>query len=157
MQRGLGDFSLVCLGIRMNTEFIACSTVLWCVATYWLGGQELPLVNRGFKWIRRYLLPIGVFLGFLALKILYWKVVVACIFLGAALHLGYQNKVWKYALIGFCVAIPRLILGFHWTFFLPVIFHTLFGYLSLRDNKFRWGYVALLMGSAIGICYLSAT
>ena len=141
---------------NMNSEFISCLTVLWCSVTYWLGGQELPLIGRGYKWIRRFGLPIGLFIGLCILGAVWWKAAIACTLLSAALHIGYQNRVWKYTASAICMAGPSLILGWHWTLVLPITYHTAYGAISLRDNKFRWVYVGLLMGIGIGICYVSA-
>ena len=136
------------------SEFLAALAVLWCALTYWLGGQELPFVNRGYKWLRRFVLPGGLVIFTLALGAPWWKALLACAGLCGALHLGYQNKVWKYAMTGALMGLPSLILGLWWTAALPALFHTVFGIVSLKDNRFRWGaYVGVLVGASIGIAY----
>jgi len=137
-------------------EFVSALTVLWCSITYWLGGQEIPGLDRGYKWIRRFGLPAGLCLGLIILGATWWKVLIACVLLSAALHVGYQAKVWKYTFSAALMAAPSLILGFHWTIVLPITYHTAYGVISLRDNKFRWAYVGLLMGVGIGIAYTCA-
>lgn len=140
----------------MPHEFIAALTVLWCAVTYWLGGQEIPGLNRGFKWIRRYLLPAGLWMGLLLLGAIWWRGLLACVGLSMALHLGYGSSVVRYFLSGVAMALPSLIIGFHWTVVLPITYHTIYGMISLKDNKFRWAYVGLLMGVGLGIAYTTA-
>jgi len=137
-------------------EFIAASAVLWCSVTYWLGGQEIPIAKRGFKWIRRFVMPAGLAVFLMVLGAVWWKALLACALLSAATHIGYQSKLWKYTFSAVCMAAPSLILGFHWTVVLPITYHTAYGAISLHDNKFRWAYVGLLMGTGIGIAYVSA-
>jgi len=134
-------------------EFISALIVLWCAATYWLGGQEIPWTGRGYKWIRRFVLPVGLFIGLLFLGAVWWKAGLACGLLCGALHPGYQAKLWKYALTGVAMGAPSLIFGLHWTAALPMIFHTVFGFISLKQNPFSWSFVAILVGVSIGISY----
>lgn len=140
----------------MNNEFISALIIIWCSVNYWLGGQEIPWTHKGYKAIRRFFMPAGLCLGLTILGAEYWRAIAACSLLCAATHIGYQNKWWKFALTAIAMALPSLILGFRWTIILPVLHHTIYGFISLRDNRFRWGYVGLLMGIAIGICYICA-
>jgi len=140
-------------------EFIAASGVLWCIITYWLGGQEIPFINQGFKWIRRFAMPIGMFfiLWYLGSPVILGAIACALLCLGT--HLGYRNKVWLYALTGLAMGLPALLLSqFTLTSLLisliPCLVHTGLGYLSLRLNKFSWSFVALAMGWAIGVTYV---
>lgn len=138
-------------------EFAQALTVLWCSVTYWLGGQELPFVKRGFKQIRRYGLPIGLMLALWYMGADRDKACLACIGLSVALHIGYQSSLAKYAVTGSVMALPSLILGPSWALWLPVLCHPGLGYASLKDNRFKWAFVALLQGASIGICYLLAS
>jgi len=135
------------------SEFIISCAVIFCGVSYWLGGQEIPWTKRGYKWLRRFLLPIGLFIFLIVLGAIWWKALIACVGLSAALHLGYQSSLIKYALCGLAYGLPALIFGFQWTIFLPAAFHTLFGSISLRDNNFKWSYIAILEGISIGVCY----
>lgn len=137
-------------------EWKAAWTVLWCTVTYWLGGQEFPMFGRGFKWIRRFLLPVGLFVGLVMLGAAWPKAALACAGLSMALHLGYGSNVARYALAGLAMGLPSLLLGWHWTAVLPMAFHVGYGWISLKDDKFRWAYVGLLMGVGIGIAYTCA-
>lgn len=130
--------------------------VLYCAITYWLGGQTLPYFNRGYKWIRRYALPIGLLIYLITQGNSVPQSIIACVGLSIALHIGYGDKIAMYALTGLLMGIPAAVLypSFSWLIFLPCAVHTFFGYLSLRINKFGWAYVALLTGASIGIAYI---
>lgn len=140
-------------------EFISATATLWCITTYWLGGQEIPGIKRGYKWIRRFALPGGLATSLLMLHAPWYLVLLSCSLLCAALHLGYQTHLWKYAVTGLAIGVPALVLG---TFqldqilmvLLPCIMHTVLGWLSKRNNKFGWAWVALAMGWSIGVAYV---
>lgn len=134
------------------TEWSQALMVLWCAFTYWLGGQEIPGLFRGFKAVRRYLMPVGMF-GLLYNQAPLLSLIFALLTLSLALHIGYQNKLWKFLLTGALFSLPSLLLGCSVGILLPPLFHTLFGAISLRDNKFKWAYVGILTGASIGICY----
>ena len=135
------------------TEIVQVLAVVWCGITYWLGGQQLPYFNRGFKAIRRFILPIGLFVFLLILGSVWWKSAIACVLLSGALHMGYGTSLLRYAVAGLLMALPSLILGWHLVILLPILSHTLFGYWSLRDNNFRWALVGLLQGISVGLAY----
>jgi hypothetical protein len=141
------------------TEFISAIGVLWCSITYWAGGQELPFFNRGFKWIRRYAMPLGLCAVLIWLGAIWWKAVLACLGLSAATHIGYQDKWYKFTLTGLAMGAPAFILSFpdfNWLVGLPCSYHTAYGLISLKNNRFQWAWVALLMGTGIGIAYISS-
>ena len=134
-------------------EFLSASAVITSSLLYWLGGQEIPIVNRGYLFVRRYVLPI-VLAGFLiATGGLWWKVIIACTLLCGSLHLGYKSSLWRYALTGLLMGLPSLIISKSFYCVIPCLTHTLFGYISLKNNRFKWAYVAIIQGLAIGICY----
>lgn len=143
-------------------EVVGGVAVLWCAMTYWLGGQELPGLNRGFKWIRRFAMPLGLFFALLVLSSertlqssLHIGLCMAL--LSGACHFGYQASVWKYALVGLLLGLPAVVLLHpHWTSLLPCVFHAGFGIVSLKDNKFGWSMVAILTGTSIGIAYVTS-
>lgn len=140
-------------------EFIGASAVLWCIACYWLGGQEIPFINQGFKWIRRFMLPIGLGTCLVILGSPVTLVLLAMSLLVLGLSLGYQNRIWKYFLTGLVMGLPALMLGRFSSFNLlivltPCLVHTGLGWLSLKLNRFQWSWVALVMGWAIGVAYV---
>jgi len=127
--------------------------IIWCSLTYWLGGQTLPYFNRGFKWLRRYLLPIGLCTFLITQGSSPIHSIIACVGLSISFHIGYGDKLAMYALSGLMMGLPSVALGNTWFALLPCLFHTVFGYLSLKFNSFNWAYVALLVGASIGITY----
>lgn len=141
------------------SEFNKCLIVLWCAIHYWLGGQELPFFGRGFKMARRYIMPLGLWIMLLAFtpksggNPVVLKASLACLALSLATHLGYKASLLRYAVVGLALGVGSLIIKPYWTFLLPCVFHTALGYASLRDNRFQWGYVAILTGASIGIAY----
>jgi hypothetical protein len=144
----------------MNREFVAATAVGWCILCYWLGGQEIPGLKRGYKWIRRFGLPAGLCIGLLALKPEAWYLVApACGLLCGALHLGYNTNLWLLPLTGLAMGAPALMLG---TFTVaqlvwavcPALMHLGLGLISRHDNKFVWALVALAMGYVIGVAYV---
>ena len=142
-------------------EFLSALAVLFCSTCYFLGGQENPWTKKGFgKWIRRYVLPAGLCIFLIALDAPWWKACLSCVGLSGALHIGYQNKIWKFAASGLLMGLPAIILcrpNSNWMVFLPMIFHTIFGAISLKWNRFMWGaFVGTLMGTGISIAYLSS-
>lgn len=136
------------------TEFISSLAILFTSATYFLGGQELPYFNRGFKWIRRFLLPLGLFLFMVYLGGHFASSLVSCLLLSVALHLGYQDKLYKFFWTGLLMGLPSILIGFYWTAFLPAVAHTLFGWISFKDNNFKHAWTGLAVGFCVGIAYL---
>jgi len=140
-------------------EFITGLTVVLCGLFYWLGGQEVPWTRRGYKWIRRFVLPVVLCVALIYLGAAWHKALAACSGLCVALHVGYQTHLWKYAItgafMGACALIVSPQIDLRWLItLLPAVFHTGFGLLSLKDNKFGWAIVAVLMGVSIGTVYL---
>lgn len=155
------------------SEFLSALTLFWCSITYWMGGQGFPKRGlswlkseswasdntEGRKWIRRFLLPIGLCIFLVALGAVWWKAALACSLLCAALHLGYGSEWQMFASTGFLMGLPAEILCWpqlNWMILLPCAFHTGYGLLSLKFNRFQWAWVAQLMGFAIAIAYLSS-
>lgn len=144
----------------MHKEFIGASTILWCIVTYWAGGQQLPVLGKGFKWIRRFGLPIGLFIGLAWLRPDIWYLaLLACTLLCGALHLGYNTNLWLLPVTGLAMGAPALVLGGFgaWEIgvaCLPMLVHTIAGLLSRTSNRFGWSWVALAMGWAIGVAYV---
>lgn len=141
------------------TELYQSLAVIWCSVTYWLGGFEIPWTKRGYKVIRRYIMPAGLCVFLILLGALWWKAFFSCVLLSGATHVGYQNKWWKFALVGFLFSVPALILSwptFNWMAFFPFTYHLAYGIISLRFNRFSWSFVALLTGTGIGLAYVTS-
>jgi len=144
-----------------NTEFWKAVLVLWCAVMYWLGGQEIPWTKRGYKFFRRFAMPIGLALGLIFLLGGPWyRVIPACVLLGAGCHLGYGTEIWKLPLTAAAMVSGVLVLYLPvippWWVGIPITYHTAYGIMSRRYPKFVWAYVAVLMGVGLGIAYTSA-
>lgn len=151
-------------------EFLSALAVLWCSVTYWLGGQEIPWTKRGYKWIRRYVMPIGLCIFLIVLHAIWWKAVLACTGLSGATHLGYGVKdsnakfaklkaVFAYAYTGLLMGGFAWILCYpHWNWMIgfPFTYHTAYGAISLKWDRFRWAFVGELVGIGIGIAYITS-
>lgn len=141
-------------------EFIQAIAVSTASFLYFLGGQEIPWLNTGFKWLRRFVMPAVLLAACLYIGAVWYTAVLACALLCLATHLGYKNKVYLYFLTGFCMGAPSM-------FIAPVaaqvpyalapgIVHGGFGLLSRISNKFEWSWVALITGMSIGIAFVHA-
>ena len=135
-------------------EFAKSLTVIWCIITYWLGGQTIPKTGKGYIWIRRYVMPIGLYLALLYMQMPAKESLIACVLLAAATHVGYGGSVVRFAISGALMGVPSMIIGTTIEVaLLPMLIQTVFGFISLKNNKFDWAYVAILVGASIGIAY----
>ena len=69
----------------MNSEWIIMAGVTLSTAMFAIGGT-------GYKWIRRYILPLTLALAALSLGAIWWKVIIVTCCLSGALHLGYGDS-----------------------------------------------------------------
>jgi hypothetical protein len=141
-------------------EFVQASAVLLSAALYWAGGQEIPWLNTGLKWLRRFAMPAVLLAACLYLGAVWYTAILACVLLCLATHLGYKNRVYLYFLTGFCMGAPSIFIApvaAQIPYALaPCVVHGGFGLLSRMSNKFEWSWVALITGISIGIAFVHA-
>ena len=133
----------------------------------------MPIIERGEKWIRRFLMPAILSVFLIVLGASWQRAVIACALLSAATTLPYGDglankisvkynrvaRIFLYAISGLAMGFPALIVSyprFNWLVLLPSIYHTVYGAISLYYNRFSWAFVATLMGMGIGIAYVTS-
>lgn len=136
----------------MWNEIIYILMMLAGVGLFALGGTKIPILDKGYKWIRRFLFPFTMYWllvwhgGFAQ-----WQVLGSSLVLCGVLHLGYGDKTpwWEKALVGISYGLPSLFLGFtYWVFITPVIFLALFALSNWKatSKDFVWKVVEGLWG-----------
>jgi hypothetical protein len=120
-----------------------------------LGGVLFAAGGTGFKWARRFLLPIA--LGTVALwaGIDIWRCVSMALGLILSLHLGYGQSLpyWRKALTAVSFVLPTMFIGFSlWQVFTPVSFLAMFWLSNSKyfGRLFPWKIVEFNTGVMIG-------
>ncbi len=125
------------------------------IAALTLSGSCFAIGGTGFKWVRRYILPILLGVCCFFAKIALWKIGCFVVSLSVILHLGYGERtpyLLKAAIFsGYGLACAWL--GFSWFIIIsPLLIIALF-YLSnnkLTSSIFVWKICEFLMGTYIG-------
>lgn len=138
-----------------------------CGTLFALGGTEIPKYGRGFKWIRRILLPIslGIASYYSSLKsekgkLKPWQLA-AFALLTLSLHMGYGDASpwWKKVLVFTFYGATSLLIGFSWWVVIsPVVLTMLFfgsNWKTLASTIF-WKAFEFLGGVLIALCYIGA-
>lgn len=123
-----------------------------------LGGTEIPTTGRGYKWLRRFVMPV--FLAGIALLYAPWW---ACVGYGlttsVALHMGYGDRCsWlKRAFIFISYGVTSLWFGFSWWIAItPALLALLFlasNWKPLASTVF-WKSWEFLAGVLIALCFI---
>lgn len=120
------------------------------------GGTLFSIGGTGYKWARRFILPVLLALIGAISGVLWWKCLILCLGLIGALHLGYGQKVpyWGKFLVGCAFVAPTLVLGLTvWQIITPVAWIGMF-WLSNQiwsSSQFKWKVVEFLTGTLIGV------
>jgi hypothetical protein len=120
-----------------------------------LGGTDIPFFGRGFKWIRRELLPIAwATLAFTA-GLEWWRCVGLAIGLDVAFRLPYgeRTKYWLKAVVFSAYSLPTLFLGFNiWQLTSPAYF-LLFVLSNWKptERMFNWVTACAIIGGMLGV------
>ena len=139
-------------------EWLMILAVTFSVATFAAGGTDLN--GRGHKWLRRFILPIG--LGALALLYAPWW---ACLgytaTLSAFLHLGYGSKAsWLYrAFIFTGYGASALWFGWSgWVIATPILCLLAFWLSNQKQSEsmFFWKSVEMLFAFLIAVTFINS-
>ena len=109
----------------------------------------------GFKWARRFVMPVVLCAGALLLGIVWWRCLISLLLIVGASCLGYgeNHPLWRKALtilaLGSCLIPLANGANALLTILIPVVFGT--GYwLSRKYNWFTWRLVELSCGGVMG-------
>lgn len=121
-----------------------------------LGGTLFAIGGTGFKWARRFVLPVA--LGLIAFfsDIEWWRDLGMTIGLIVAFHLPYGERTpyWGKAITAMCFTLPTLFFGFSlWQIFTPLAFLSMFWLSNNRyfSRLFPWKCVEFLTGTLVGV------
>lgn len=128
-----------------------------------IGAMLFAIGGTGFKWARRYVMPVvlcgGWWLGRLLLHsdtTLIWQAPLACALMIVVMHLGYgdgKGWIWR-AFVAFSYTASTVPLGFSWwQVITPVVFIGLFWLSNWKytANIIVWKCVELSCGGLLGI------
>lgn len=120
------------------------------------GGVLFAAGGTGFKWARRFVLPVVLTVVAGVSGIIWWKCALYWVAQTGTLHLGYGEKLpyWRKALTFVAYVIPTLILGFSWwQLITPILMLGLFKLSNMKwsSNIFVWKVCEFIYGATIGI------
>lgn len=109
----------------------------------------------GFKWARRFVMPVVLCAGALLLGIVWWRCLIALLLTCGAATLGYgeSHPLWRKALTILALGLCLLPLANGANALLTLLIPAVFGagyWLSRKYNWFTWRLVELSCGFAMG-------
>jgi hypothetical protein len=130
-------------------------------ALFALGGTEIPYFKTGFKWLRRFVLPLFLALGCVLSGVSWWQASIYAVLLCVALIQGYGEKAsyFKKFIIFCAYSGCSAVIGLSWWLLITPIVLTL---LFLGSNwkhlasTFFWKGIEFLMGTLIAISLIAA-
>jgi hypothetical protein len=140
----------------MMNEWLMILVTLWNCGLFAAGGTDLN--GRGYKWLRRFLMPIG--LGGVALLYApWWACIGYAVTLSFFLHLGYgERATWLYrAFIFTGYGVSALCFGFSgWMVVTPILCLLAFWLSNQKQSAgmFFWKAVEMLYGFLIAVTYI---
>jgi hypothetical protein len=140
-------------------EWLMIITNVWGVCLFAAGGTDIPGIG-GQKWIRRFLLPIGL-MALACFFTEWWRAVGYGLTLCAFLHLGYgERAAWIYrGFIFFGYGAASLWFGWTWWVAItPIVACGLFYASNTKATSryFPWKIVEMALGFLITSSYLSS-
>ena len=127
-----------------------------------LSGILFAVGGTGFKWTRRFVMPVVLAIGAFLLGIVWWKCLVSFFLTVGAMHLGYgeHHPLWYKALtiLSFALCLLPLASGLNGllTLIVPLVFGT--GYwLSRKYNWWAWKLTELATGGSLGFTVVLLT
>ena len=141
-------------------EWVWIAVMIWCGALFAAGGTHIEGPG-GQKWLRRYLLPIGLAILAYFLGLVWWKCLVFLALSIASLSAGYgtNSPYWKKILVFTSYGLPSLVIGFSWWVVITPVLLTL-GFMAsnwkpLASTVF-WKSWEFLAGVLVAFCYIGA-
>lgn len=130
--------------------------MIWCMTA---GGALFALGGTGYKWARRYVLPVAIALP-MAFIAHIWPILAYTLFLSIALHMGYgdRSNYFKRFVIFCGYSFPCLFLGFSWWILAtPVLCLVLFALSNSQrtERMFFWKFIELTYGVLIAVTLIS--
>jgi hypothetical protein len=121
-----------------------------------LGSALFAIGGTGFKFVRRFIMPVVLATGAFLLGIIWWRcLIMACLTI-SAMHLGYgeNQSLWRKILTVLSFSICLLPLATGLNGFLTLITPLFFGlsyWLSRKFNWWTWKLVELTAGFNLGL------
>lgn len=141
----------------MNPEIYIILSAVFGAGLFALGGTDIKIGGRGYKWIKRELLPL-IWAGLaLMAGFEWWRCLGMAIAYDACFRLPYGDRTPKYLkfIVFMAYPLPSLFLGFNiWQLYVGGL---CFGFWALSNWKptarmFEWVIACLLMGFFLGTC-----
>ena len=122
------------------------------------GGGLWALGGTIWTGLRRYVLPVVLFLLLFWSGVVWWRGLLTVSLLCAVTHLGYGKTVpyWRKFLVGCSYSLPSLVIGFTWwVILIPITFEVTFWLSNWRPTAkdFVWKVCEYLVGTVI-VCSL---
>jgi hypothetical protein len=135
-------------------------TFLLSAGLFAAGGTEIKTTGRGYKWMRRFVLPIG--MGIIAaFNSTWWQAIIYAVALCSVLHLGYGDRCNWIKRIGIFVGYGAVSLVFGWSWWVvatPTVLSLLFlasRWKPLSTTVF-WKSWETIAGLLIALCFVGA-
>jgi hypothetical protein len=127
-----------------------------------LGAALFAIGGTGYKWVRRYLMPILFIPCLYLLGVSLISSIISCALLALFMTLPYgiTTPWWGKALVGISYAVPSLVIGYSlWVYIVPIIFLGLFVLSSWQKTakSFTWKVVELSYGFIIAMSLVQAS
>jgi len=134
---------------------IIIATIFGC-ALFALGGTEIPVLGRGYKWLRRELLPLvwGILAFTAGFEV--WRCVAMAVSFDGVFRLPYGDRTpkWLKFVVFMAYPLPSLFLGLNvWQAgagFVCFMFWALSNW-KVTEKAFDWVVSCLLMGAVLGV------
>jgi hypothetical protein len=130
-------------------------------ALFALGGTEIPYFKTGFKWLRRFVLPLFLALGCVLSGVSWWQASIYALLLCASLHMGYGERAsyLKKFLIFVSYSGVSAVIGLSWWLVItPVVLILLFAASNWKPmaSSIFWKAAEFVMGTLIAISLIAA-
>jgi hypothetical protein len=140
----------------MNAEIVIIICTVFGGALFALGGTEIPMFGRGFKWLRREVLPLLWALLALVSGFEWWRCVGLAVSYDVVFRLPYGDRTprWLKFLVFMAYPLPSLFLGFNvWQLYVGGLCFLFWALSNWKPTArmFEWVISCLLMGGFLGV------